>query len=249
MPRRARTIKKNKLYHIMVQGINREYIFNETRNKEKYLKIMREKLENYQSIIIAYCMMDNHAHFLLHSENEGDVSKLFQRVNCAYSNYYNKERKRVGFVFRDRFLSKEIVDDIQKIRCIHYIHNNPIKAKIISNAEDYSYSSYHEYKNKRSNLIDFNIVNRLLDIKDILDYDNETEDYKDVAFNEELKEFDEAFFKSTYLTSIDVTKLKQCKDELKQEVRNCRFKMNVPVAVISKLFEIPDKTIYRWIKK
>ena len=76
MPRQARNIKKNKMYHIMVQGINREYIFKKIKDKRCYINLLREKLGKYNSIVVAYCMMDNHGHFFIYSENDKDILKL-----------------------------------------------------------------------------------------------------------------------------------------------------------------------------
>ena len=247
MPRQARNLKKYKMYHIMVQGINREFIFNDDMEKEKYIEIMREKLGDYHSIIIAYCVMINHAHFLAYSENDREISRLFQRVNCTYSNYYNKSKNRVGYVFRDRFLSKEIFNEAQKIKCIRYIHNNPIKAKIVKNEEEYLYSSYREFKNRKSGLIDFSIVGRMINIDEIFVDDKDEEKDKDIFLD--VKEYDKNDFEDNYLHSIDLNELKQDKERLKQEIKKCRIKMKVPVAEISRIFKVPDKTIYRWLKE
>ena len=37
----------------------------------------------------AYCIMGNHAHFLLKIEKIEDLSKLMQKVNSIYARYYN----------------------------------------------------------------------------------------------------------------------------------------------------------------
>ena len=41
MPRKARNINKNGFFHIMVQGINKEYIFNQNHQKNEYIKLCR----------------------------------------------------------------------------------------------------------------------------------------------------------------------------------------------------------------
>lgn len=91
-------------------------------------------------------MMNNHAHFLMYSENSEEISKLMKKVNTAYAIYYNKKHNRVGYVFRDRFKSEEIVSRAHLISCINYIHNNPIKAGICDCKQDYEFSSYNDYK-------------------------------------------------------------------------------------------------------
>ena len=52
----------------MTQGINREKIFSNSKNIEKYIKIIEEKQRNCEIVIIAYCIMTNHAHFLIKAD-------------------------------------------------------------------------------------------------------------------------------------------------------------------------------------
>lgn len=130
----------------MVQGINKEYIFGKPKEAEKFKEIILRKLEQSNVIILAYCIMGNHAHILIYSEKSENISKYMQKVNTTYSQFYNKETRRVGYVFRDRYCSQDILNERQLYNCLRYIHNNPVKAKIVKCMEDYEYSSYKEYK-------------------------------------------------------------------------------------------------------
>lgn len=145
MPRKARKNLIGRFYHIMVQGLNKEYIFEEKCNKERYKKILKEKIDGKNIEIIAYCIMGNHAHMLVYTENIKEMSNLMQKVNTQYAIYYNKLKNRVGFVFRNRYNSEEIKDEKHIKSCIVYIHKNPIKAKIVKDESEYNFSSYNEY--------------------------------------------------------------------------------------------------------
>ena len=70
-----------------------------------------------------------------------------QKINTTYSRFYNKKFNRVGYVYRDRYKSQTIVDRKHLINCLIYIHNNPLKAGIVSRIQDYKYSSYLEFLN------------------------------------------------------------------------------------------------------
>ena len=147
----SRKIRKNvttSIFHIMVQGINKEYIFNQEIYIKKYLKFLKENQKQTNLKIIAYCIMTNHAHLLIKSENIQELSKFMQKVNSSYARYYNYMEKRVGYVFRDRFKSQAIMSEKQYYNCIRYIHLNPVKAKIVEKQEDYKYSSYIIYQKR-----------------------------------------------------------------------------------------------------
>ena len=247
MPRRARNIISKRMYHVMVQGINKEYIFNNNNFKNHYIYLLRNKLGDFNSIVIAYCIMDNHAHLLLYAENEKEISKLLQRLNCAYSNYYNKVKKRVGYVFRDRFLSQEINDINGIVNCIKYIHNNPVKAKMVNSVEKYYFSSYNEYITGSSHIIDFCLVNSVLNQVKNKEVIFEKDSFDDKRFLD-ISNYDRDFFYNKYVPRLDMAELKQNKKKLKEEICKCRIEMEVPFKDLSMAFGISDKMIYRWMK-
>lgn len=107
---------------------------------------MDRELEKSNNIIESYCIMDNHAHFILKVDKIEEISALMQKINSAYAIYYNyMENGRVGYVFRDRFLSEPITNRTYLINCIKYIHNNPVKARMVEHCEEYEFSSYKDF--------------------------------------------------------------------------------------------------------
>lgn len=148
MPRAARNYLNSNFFHVIVQGIKKDYIFNKSIYIEKYLHLLREKFSSYSTRIIAYCIMNNHTHILIYSPNIEELSSLMRAINTSYALYYNKQENRVGYVFRNRFVSEPIFNEKYLLNCIAYIHNNPVKAKMVNLPSQYKYSSYNDYLNK-----------------------------------------------------------------------------------------------------
>lgn len=142
MSRILRNNIKTKYFHVMTQGINKSYIFNKSEDIKHYIKTMYKLTEEHDIKIIAYCIMNNHAHILLKSESTEILSKYMLRLNSNYGKYYNKKNGRVGYVFRDRFRSEGIYDKSHLYNCIKYIYNNPVKAGLCRKPEHYPYSNY-----------------------------------------------------------------------------------------------------------
>ena len=149
MPRLSRKSLDTVFHHVMVQGINKEHIFPNDFFIEQYLDYIQNKLSTSDLKLLAYCIMNNHAHFLIFCEQISSLSKFMQKLNTTYSRFYNKYNNRVGFVFRDRFLSQPITSINQLLNCLVYIHNNPVKANLVSSPIEYKFSSYKEFINKR----------------------------------------------------------------------------------------------------
>lgn len=147
MARRSRESLSTSFFHVIVQGLNKEYIFEQNRYKEKYLKILNKTKNNYNIEIIAYCIMSNHAHILIYTDDVIELSNFMKNIDEDYARYYNYIEKRVGYVFKGRFLSEPINDLHYLLNCISYIHKNPVKAYMVDKCENYQYSSYNEYLN------------------------------------------------------------------------------------------------------
>ena len=145
LPRIERIKFENAIYHVMVRSITEVPLFKKDDDKEKYLSQMR----NYQIIygfkIYAYCMMSNHAHFIIDS-NGADISKIMHGLNFKYAVTFNRIHDRHGHVFQDRFKSKIVDTDRYLITLSAYIHNNPLKIKGYETCpEKYKYSSLRVY--------------------------------------------------------------------------------------------------------
>ena len=147
MPRKARKDIIASYIHIITQGIKKEYIFNTDVYKREYMKLVREKFSEAENLyLLCYCIMDNHAHFLIYTEDISELSKAMSKINCSFAQFYNKKEDRVGYVFRNRYNSQEIKDEKHLYNTVAYIHRNPVKARIVKKMEQYPYSSYNYIK-------------------------------------------------------------------------------------------------------
>lgn len=120
----------------MVQGLNKEYIFNENYYKEKYINLLKEYIKKYDVLLLSYCIMDNHAHLLFYTEEMIQLSMLMQNINSRFALYYNKNITRVGYVFRGRYNSQYINNKRYLLNCLNYIHMNPVNANIVKNQKN-----------------------------------------------------------------------------------------------------------------
>ena len=131
-------------YHVMNRGMNGMYLFRSDMEKEKLLDVMVEEKENVLVKIVAYCIMDNHLHLLIKAEKE-ELTMYMKKIGIRYAMYYNRKEKRRGSVFQDRFKSEEIEDEAYLLSAIKYIHNNPVKAKMVKEFTQYKWSSAKQY--------------------------------------------------------------------------------------------------------
>ena len=111
MPRNSRESITSQYIHVIVQGIKKEYIFQKEQYKKYYLKLLWKTLKEYKETkILAFCIMDNHAHFLVYTEQIKQLSQIMSKINTTYGIFFNKSEDRVGYVFRNRYYTHEILD-------------------------------------------------------------------------------------------------------------------------------------------
>lgn len=164
MPRKARKDLETGFFHVMVQGIKKENIFYNNKYKEKYIYLMKFFKEKQKIDIISFCVMENHVHIIIYTEDINELTIFMRKLNTTYAINYNKEEKRVGYVFRNRFESKEIYNQDYLTKCIKYVHMNPVKAGIVRLEKDYKYSSYNDYINKKG-IITKEIIQKIFNSK------------------------------------------------------------------------------------
>ena len=156
MSRIARKNIVSKFVHIVAKGIKSEFIFYKQEYKEKYIFLLNKCIKELEGIdLIAYCVMDNHAHLLVHIEEINKAESLMRKINTAYAIFYNLQEERSGYVFFNRYHSEIIENGIHLLSCIKYIHENPVKAGIVERAHFYQYSSCKAFieKEKKNDIL------------------------------------------------------------------------------------------------
>lgn len=254
MPRVSRKNLISNYFHIMVQGINKEYIFNSEQNKYKYKKIIKENLllmQNNAPNILSYCLMDNHSHFLFHSQDFKNLSNFMHQINMHYSMYYNKLNNRVGYVFRDRFKVQEINDMEQLYNCLRYIHNNPVKAKICNSMSDYKFSSYNEFLDSKEIITSksiellFGTSENYARIFENIHQTYNSEDFLDIK-ELSLEDFFDQFIIEN---NINISELHKNKNMLSNFIKSAKKNTNCALSDIANLLHIPKSTIGYYFRK
>ena len=247
MPRTSRKSSETCFFHVMVQGINKEYVFNEEKFIAKYQKLLFINLQDYNIKLVAYCIMNNHAHMLIYTEKIEELSKYMHKVNTTFSMYYNTKLDRVGVVFRNRFESEPILSQKHLYNCIAYIHNNPVNAGIVENPSMYKYSSYNNFINNNIDKEIFKLVFGnptdyievfLILYKQSIDYD-----FKEVRSVQDWSlEIDR-------LIQYDVGTIVMNENLLKEHIRRLVKVNKVPIKYICEKFKLSRYKVSRILNK
>ncbi len=144
MTRQPRKLSNTGIYHIIIRGNERKNIFQDSDDKQRFLDGIESKKKESSFIVYAYCLMDNHVHLLLNTNND-DLAAIMKSIAVRYASFYNRKYNRIGHVFQDRFKSEPVEDERYLLAVVRYIHNNPVKARISEKPADYEWSSFAKY--------------------------------------------------------------------------------------------------------
>ena len=136
--------------------------------------------------------MPNHFHLLIQESKEGGVSAYIQRIEIAYTKYFNTKYKRSGYLFQGPFRSVHVNSNRQLLYLSAYIHRNPREMKKWQDKEHiYPWSSYQD-------IVKENRWGELLKYQAITEQFASPEEYKEFVKTSKAKEL-----KSEFLIDID----------------------------------------------
>lgn len=145
MPRTGRIYTEEGVFHIMTRGNNKQPVFHDERDFILYKETLSRLKDEQPFKLYHYCLMTNHVHMIIETNENTELSKLMKRINLSYYHHYKKRYGYSGHFWQDRFKSLLIEKDPYLLACGLYVEHNPVRAKMVKLPEQYQYSSYTRY--------------------------------------------------------------------------------------------------------
>ncbi|MEJ7660555.1 MAG: transposase [Hymenobacter sp.] len=143
------------LHHLYNRGNNGEQVFYTPAHYQYFLRKVRAHLLP-TGRLLAYCLMPNHFHLLFEPAETDLLGEQANRglglVLASYAQGLNQERRRTGSLFQKRTKAKPLEADPHgryPLTCLHYLHQNPLRVRLVARLADWPYSSYRDYAGLR----------------------------------------------------------------------------------------------------
>lgn len=149
LPRKDRKLYKGAIYHVFDRGVAKQKIFEDDRDREKFLEILEELHEAYNFVIHAFCLMGNHYHLLIQTY-EANLPEIMQRFLCKYAKYFNVKYKRPGYLFQDRYDDRNVYTESYFATLFRYLALNPVKDNDVLEPQFCVWSSYYDYYHNKN---------------------------------------------------------------------------------------------------
>ena len=146
--RPRRTNISGAYYHVRARGVEKRAIFLDDVDRQRFLAILAQLRREWRFRVLAFCLMNNHFHLAIRSDDIR-LSRIMHRLMSTYANWFNRRRERTGHLFEGRFKDKPCLNDEYLATLINYIHDNPVRAKMVLKQEDWPWSSRRTFESGR----------------------------------------------------------------------------------------------------
>jgi len=136
----ARAVVPGIPHHITQRGNRREDIFFSDSDRRRFLGLLRDYSSKEGLEILAYCLMGNHVHIVGVPGAAGSLARTLKPVNMLYARHVNTVKGWCGRVWQERYFSCPM-DARHCLMAVRYVECNPVRAGLVSEAEDYPWSS------------------------------------------------------------------------------------------------------------
>ncbi len=140
MARLARVVVPDAPHHITQRGNRRERVFFEEGDYRLYLDLIGEAAKRSSTAIVSYCLMPNHVHFLMIPSHTDGLRQTFAEAHRRYTGVIHARHKWTGHLWQGRF-SSTAMDGRRFMAAISYVALNPVRARLVARAEDWTWSS------------------------------------------------------------------------------------------------------------
>ncbi len=123
------------------RGVARNPIYLAEIERQSFLATLATTVTQHRWTLIAYCLMGNHYHLLLRTE-DANLAVGMKYLNACHAQRFNLRHDRPGHLFGGRYWSTVVGDESHLTEVGRYIALNPVRAGICREPARWRWSSY-----------------------------------------------------------------------------------------------------------
>jgi len=127
--------------HVINRGNGKRRVFHDERDYRTFLQLAEAAAERIPMRVLSICLMPNHFHMVLWPREDGDLSAWMHWLCTVHAGKYHHRHETSGRIWEGRFKAFPIEEDHHLLTVIRYVERNPLRANLVSRAEDWLWSS------------------------------------------------------------------------------------------------------------
>jgi putative transposase len=155
MPRRPRFASGGYVFHVLNRAAGRRTIFSQESDFLAFERVLHAASERAPMRLLAYCMMPTHWHLVLWPQGDDDLSEYLRWLTVTHTQRWHQSHGTAGTgpLYQGRFKSFPVETDDHFYRVCRYVERNPLRANLVTQAENWRWSSLWQWKNTRCDVI------------------------------------------------------------------------------------------------
>jgi putative transposase len=144
MPRANRYLQAGCLYHLTHRCHDRKFLFRFGVARTEYRKRLRQAVKQSGISLLAYSITSNHTHLLAEAPSPGAISRMMQKLEGEFAEWYNGRKRRCGAFWSDRYHCTLVDGGEYAWNCMKYIDLNMVRAGVVRHPSEWRWCGYDE---------------------------------------------------------------------------------------------------------
>ena len=155
MPRVRRITATGVIQHVMNRGNRRATIFRQPCDYKAFISLLTDAAVRFPVRLFAFCLMPNHWHLVLVAEEEGAISLYMRWVTGTRAGDITSLHglQGPGHLYQGRYTSIPVQSNRHLLAVLRYVESNAHRAKLVSRAEAWPWSSLGAPDEVRADLV------------------------------------------------------------------------------------------------
>jgi REP-associated tyrosine transposase len=142
MPHPRRVFVAGVSAHIYHRAHNCTSIFGGSDDFATFIHLVHENTMATDVSVHGFAVMNTHYHLLVTPNSTTGLPRAMKKIHGGYVRYFNRKHNRLGTAWNGRYKARAIKDERYWLTCLRYIEQNPVSAGIVTNPDEYEWSSY-----------------------------------------------------------------------------------------------------------
>ena len=136
-------------HHITQRGNARRFVLQTDPDRVVYLELLAQACQTHRLTVLGYCLMSNHVHLIAVPQQANSLALALRDTHGRYAAYLNAREVSSGHVWQGRYYSCPL-DRTHLWAALRYTERNPVRAGMVSEPEQFEWSSAGVHCGSRS---------------------------------------------------------------------------------------------------